>query len=417
MKNCLSISIASALLLVAGSVSAATLSVTPTPATAVAGAGNPTTPTPLQVAYNNAGTTADSIEFEITFNDADLDVSVAGAAGISCNYVAASGLITVIAFDVGGNTIASGNLCALTFTTTAGATVGETFPLTFQNVLVSDGGGAATAPTTTNGQINIVAAPLNPTTVNFAPTTVNLANGGLAAGQTSPASVVAVTTAGGVDPGSYSCTVPAGFQLTNASANNIPAGSDPADISVTCTLAAAAFQGTSVCTRSGNPAPAPQNLTLNCPAGQAAVSPVLAATPTSGTPLSCSGSPGNIVLTGITISNNGTGPTAGLACNTTGAGFAVQQQPTAIVAPGGTTNAVVACTVPADGVTINGTLNCSAANGGGALTFPLSSLGQSAPVGPTTPAMIPSTSLWAKIGLVGLLAALGLLVVGFRRHS
>jgi hypothetical protein len=35
---------------------------------------------------------------------------------------------------------------------------------------------------------------------------------------------------------------------------------------------------------------------------------------------------------------------------------------------------------------------------------------------PTQAAIVPASSLWSKIGLVGLLAALGMLVVGFRRQ-
>lgn len=409
MKNCLSLSIASALLLAAGSVSAAQVSINPTPANIGVGPGGVTTPAALQVAYDNTGTTLDSIEFEITFDDADLDVTVQAAPGFTC--IAGAGVITVIGFDGGGATLASGNLCALTFTSAAGATDGETFPLTFQNLVVSDGGNAATAPTLVNGQINVVAAPANPTTINFAPTTVNLANGGNVAGQASAPSIVSVTTAGGVDPGSYSCTVPAGFQLTNAAAAGIAAGSDPADISVTCTLAGAAFSGTSTCTRTGG---TPVDLTLNCPAG---AGPVLSSTPPSGTAITCNGQPGSTQTVAVTITNTGTAQLTGLACNVAGAGFALgNPAPAASLAPGASTNASVSCTVPAEGVTNAGTLNCTTtAPAGGTLTFPVTSLGQAAGTGGNLET-IPSTSLWAKIGLVGLLAALGALVVGFRRN-
>ena len=106
------------------------------------------------------------------------------------------------------------------------------------------------------------------------------------------------------------------------------------------------------------------------------------------------------------------------ACNVTGAGFAIQTAPAATVAAGGTTSVTVACTVPADGApAITGTLDCTTtAPAGGALTFPLSSVAQTAVV-PSQPETIPATSLWAKIGLIGLLAAVGVLLVGFRRQS
>lgn len=409
----LNLAIAAALFLTTGASFAASLSITPAAATATAGAGNVTSPTPITVVWDPAGYAAgsgDSIDAQVLFDATKLTASnVTGdcAAG-------AAGEIIIAAVQLQSNTIPAGTICSFTLTTTAGAVAGNVIPVDLTGVTVGTNGAAdAVQPTVNDGTVTIQAPAANPTTVNFAPTTVNLANGGLAAGQTSPASIVAVTTAGGVDPGSYTCTVPAGFQLTNASANNIPANSDPADISVTCTLAAAGFQGTSTCTRTGG---ANVALTLNCPAGQAAVSPTLTATPPSGTLLTCNGSPGGTQVTGISIQNTGTGPTAGLTCSTVGAGFTVQQQPQGVVAVNGTTNAIVSCSVPANGVTINGTLNCQSANGGNTITFPLASTGQ-ASVAPTQPATIPSTSLWAKIGLVGLLAGLGLLMVGFRRHS
>lgn len=267
-----------------------------------------------------------------------------------------------------------------------------------------------------NGSVTLADAPPDPTNIGFSPTTVNLTNGGNVAGQQSAASIVSVTTiaASGVDPGSYSCTVPAGFQLTNAAQAGIPAGSDPADISVTCTLAGAAFQGISTCTRNSG-ADTDVQLTLNCPT---AAGPVLASSPANGTTLTCNGAPGSVVTTGVTINNTGDAQMTGVACNVVGAGFVISQAPSPTVNAGGSTTVSVGCTVPAEGVTSNGTLNCTTtAPAGGALSFPITSLGVAGPVSPTTPALIPSTSLWAKIGLVGLLAALGLLVVGFRRHD
>lgn len=264
-----------------------------------------------------------------------------------------------------------------------------------------------------NGTVTIQLAPANPTTINFNPTVVNLANGGATSGNPSAASIVAVTTGGaGVDPGSYSCTVPAGFQLTNAAGNNIIAGSDPADISVTCTLGAGPTQANSTCTRTGG---ADVVLTLNCPA---AAGPVLSSAPPTGTALSCDGGPLSVANTQVTISNTGTADMTGVACITAGAGFSIQQAPAAVVAAGGSTPVVVACNVPAEGApAIVGTLSCTTtAPAGGALNFPLSSQAATGAV-PTQAATIPSTSLWAKIGLIGLLAVLGALVVGFRRHS
>ena len=63
---------------------------------------------------------------------------------------------------------------------------------------------------------------------------------------------------------------------------------------------------------------------------------------------------------------------------------------------------------------VSGTLNCSG-TGVGRFAYTVSSVALSAAV-PTQAAIVPASSLWSKIGLVGLLAALGMLVVGFRRQ-
>lgn len=339
----------------------------------------------------------------VQYNTAIFNVASNNA---SCTVNEAAGTVAFIALDFAG--VADGAvICTLTFTDVSG--VASAQPITL-------GGLQPLGTTPNNGTLNVSLAPPNPTTINFAPTTVNLANGGNPAGGTSAASIVAVTTGGaGVDAGSYSCTIPPGFQLVPNAGAAIPAGSDPADISVTCTLGAVATSANSTCTRTGG---ADVVLTLNCPAGAPIPAPILTPTPANGTPLTCNGAPLSTATTQISISNTGTLATTGLACSTTGAGFSVQQQPGAVVAPGGSTSVIVSCSVPAEGLpAIQGTLNCAGTNGGGALAFPLSSLGVTGAVSPTTQQTIPATSMWAKIGLIGLLAALGALVVGFRRHS
>jgi hypothetical protein len=267
-----------------------------------------------------------------------------------------------------------------------------------------------------NGSITLTGLPPDPPTINFAPTTVNLANGGALAGQLSQASPIAVTATGGTAPsfGSYTCAVPAGFQVTNSANPTIIAGTDPADMSVTCTLGGAAVQSIMTCQRTGA-AVTPVDITLNCPAG---AGPVLSSTPANGTPLTCNGTPLSVATTNVTISNTGTADITGATCNTVGAGFSVTQQPSGTIAPGASSLVTVSCNVPAEGApAIVGTLNCTTTSpAGGALAFPLSSLGQSGGVAGNLET-IPASSLWAKIGLIGLLAALGLLVVGFRRHN
>ena len=397
MKNCLNVSIATVLFLASTAVGAASLSFTPAAATAAPGAGNPTTPTPIQITYDNTGTTADSLEFEVTFDDTDLNVTTAAAAGYSC--VAGAGLITVIGADAGGNTLASGNLCALTFTTDAGAADGEVKPLAFQNVVVSDGGGAAVAPTTTPGAITIQLVVAAGPVLTFTPATGStIVSGGN----------ITVTPSGGQAGGTsnYSCTVPAGVTITN-NPGSIATGGAAATLNVTCPAGTA--DASTTCTSTGGGAPATYN--IDCPAAPA---PVLASTPTNGTPLSCNGTPGTTQTVSATIQNTGNANMTGVSCSTTGTGFSIQTAPAATIPGPGSSTVTVACVVPATG-TNTGTLNCTTTAPGGALAFPLSSAAQSAAVPPQA-AIVPASSLWSKLGLVGLLAVLGMLVVGFRRQ-
>lgn len=407
----LSLAVAAALLFTTGASFAASLSISPAVATATPGAGNPTTPASIAVQWDNSGLAAgegDSIDAQVFFDSTKFTVNVTGDCAPG-----AAGEIIIAAVQLQSNTIPSGAVCNMTFTTTAGAVDGNAVALDLANTSVGNNGAPlAQQPAATDGVINVAVAAANPPTINFAPTTVNLATGNV--GSQSPASVIAVTATGGAAPdvGSYNCGAqPAGFQVTNLANASIAVGSDPADMNATCTLGAAPQQAVLNCTRTGGAA---VQITLNCPAGQA-VAPVITPTPANGTALTCNGQPGSTQTTQVTLQNTGNAAATGVSCSTTGAGFSIQAQPTGTINAGASSSVVAACTVPAEGATITGTLNCTSGNAG-SLSYPLSSLGQAAPVGSNL-ATIPSTSLWAKIGLIGLLAALGALVVGFRRHN
>lgn len=382
------LALAVALCLGAATASASSLSISPAAATALPGAGNATTPTPINVAYDNAGYTAgngDAIDAEVAFDATKLSVAVTG----NCSPTGGNGSPVIIAAaDAGSNTIASGSICVMTFTTTAGAALNDVINLTFQNVSVTSGGlPEAVQPTLAGGAITISAAPPIQRTVT--------ASGG-AGGNVAPASQQ-------VNDGStanVTATPNAGFQVTAISGcgAGTPSPALPSASPVVYTTAAVTADCAVTATFAAVPAP------------------VLASTPANGTTLSCNGAPGNVVNTQATIQNTGNANMTGVSCSVSGAGFALQTAPTGTIAAGGSSNAVVACTVPATG-TATGTLSCTTtAPAGGALSFPLSSSGQTVPVF-VEPDIIPTNSLWSKLGLVGLLAVLGLVAVGFRRQQ
>lgn len=389
---------------------------TPTPAQGPAG-------TVFDVAVNfTAGGGAAAYQVDVAIPAEFTNVTPTNATGVCAVGNPQAGAMRVSDFDAGLQPLASGEICTIQVTIAAATPDGTyNFSTCASGACLtpraSDGGGANIGAFSVDyGPGFIVgAAPADPPTINFNPTTVNLPAGG-AIGATSGSSPIAVTATGGTAPdaGSYDCTVPANFQVTNSSNPSIVAGTDPNDMSVTCTLAAAAQQATMTCTRTGAVA-TPVDIELNCPAGQV-VAPAFTTTPPNGTALTCNGTPGSTATTQVTIQNSGNAAATGVTCSTAGAGFSIQQQPSGTINAGASSVVVASCSVPANGVTINGTLNCTSGNGAGPVSFPLSSTG-SAIVAPTQAATIPSTSLWAKIGLIGLLAALGALVVGFRRHS
>lgn len=77
---------------------------------------------------------------------------------------------------------------------------------------------------------------------------------------------------------------------------------------------------------------------------------------------------------------------------------------------------VVSCPLTAAAQT--GDVSC-VINGGAPQTFAgiTCPAGAALPPPVATPAIIPTNSLWSKVGLIGLLAALGMLMVGFRRQQ
>ena len=260
---------------------------------------------------------------------------------------------------------------------------------------------APTAPTSTSGTITVQSAA--PPALTFAPASGTILSG----------SSFTITPSGGQAGGSatYTCTG-AGVNFTNG-VGSINQGGAAATVTPTCAASGSDLPISCTHTGGAGSTASPVAYTVDCPAAPA---PVLASTPANGTTLSCNGAPGNVVNTQATIQNTGNADMTGVSCSVSGAGFALQTAPTGTIAAGGSSNAVVACTVPATG-TATGTLSCTTtAPAGGALSFPLSSSGQTVPVF-VEPDIIPTNSLWSKLGLVGLLAVLGLVAVGFRRQQ
>ena len=258
--------------------------------------------------------------------------------------------------------------------------------------------------TVTPGSVTTAVVVANPPVLTFAPASGTVASG----------SNITITPSGGQAGGSatYTCTPPAGVTVTNQ-AGVINTGGAAVTMNVTCP--AGNPDGAMSCTHTGGAGStaSPVNYTIDCPAPLAAN---VVANPAPGA-LACNGAAGSTQTTSITFTNNGTANATGFACNVAGAGFTLQQAPAATINAGGaSTTAVIACTVPADGApAANGTVSCQGGVAGtGPFAYTVSSVAQSQG-GLTQAAIVPASSLWSKVGLIGLLAVLGMMVVGFRR--
>jgi hypothetical protein len=418
----LSVSIAAALLLTAGVANAATLSINPAVATAQPGAGNGTSPTTITVNWDNTGpvSTIDSIDTDVTYDGADLSVTVTG--NCSANN---PGVVIVSIADGNSNPIASGPLCTMTFTTLAGAADGESKPIALTNIVVGDGGVELADPPSVDGVINIQSTPI-PLTLAYNPAVpgpVNIPNGGNnAGGQGTPQTITATVTGNSGTASLTGCAASAGFSVTPAALNFV-AGGAPQDLTVGCTLTAAAQTGTLTCTETdGDSAGVQRQWNLNCAAGfvPPVVPTITTVSPAPGsTSVLPTGQPGAVVSSLIDFSSAG-GAGAGTGTINCSATAPLTINPNGnqnVVGAAQPVDVAVSCTLT-DTEQLGGSVTCAITDLAGARTetFGFTCPAGQAIVAPSQPAIIPTNSLWSKLSLIGLLAALGVLVVGLRRQ-
>ena len=159
--------------------------------------------------------------------------------------------------------------------------------------------------------------------------------------------------------------------------------------------------------------------TLSAPAGAPVPAPEFTSVPGPGTELTCNGSPGSVEATSVTITNAGD-LALPFNCSVSGdAAFSLASGGVGNLAPGASQAVNVECTVPAeDAPAVVGSLDCTSNDP--ALTdvdYPLSSVAETALPPISQPNVVPASSMWSQLSLIGLLAALGLLVVGIRRKG
>lgn len=347
------------------------------------------------------------------------DPTITAGAG-SCTVDNVANQITVFRTTFPPVVIASAEtVCTVNFPIGAAAAF-ATYPLAHDSAPAStsfsDTSANTVAGTVVDGQFQVTSVPPAPPVITFNPNggAVTLAQGGGAVGTAATNATINVTAASGVGggTGSYNCAVPAGFTVSNNA--NATFGNGSVDMTVGCTMAAAATSAGMTCAVTDAGGNRNVDFTLGCPAGASAI---YSSTPAPGGALAdCNGAAGTTVNTTLTISNTGTPATPDTAaddlspvCSVTGTGFAITSGPTNPIEAGSSSTVTVACTIPASG-TQTGTLTCDGN------TYALSASLRTAPI-LSSPALVPSTSFWSKMILFGLLAGLGMLVVSLRRNG
>jgi hypothetical protein len=348
---------------------------------------------------------------EIISSDAAISCQVNTVGTALCTGFAASGFLTSpitigFRFDIGATAI---------------PTPGS--PLTVSGVDFFDGSANSIPGSSgTNGSVIITTAPPN-ILVSYAPTAGSTISFPTGVALTTQTAAITVTGAGSVGTATVdNCA------LSGAGASNfaIVTGSvtvPPTDtIDLSCTLPNSGGAASAVLTCRENDSDSTnvnRTWNLSCPQGTPVPGPGYSSVPAPGATLNCDGEAGTTETVSFVVTNNGNpGAGSGLDfnCTTASPGFTIQSGGSATgLAVGGTQTVTVACTVPAEGAPAStGTVACTT-NAGAAPTYLLSSLADTLPEPVPQPNVVPASSLWSKLALIGLLAGLGIAVVGFRR--
>lgn len=380
---------------------------------------------PIPVIFNPNGVTVAGYSTVFNYDNSIMAGDPTITPGLAaCTLDNALHTITVFRFTFPAAAIPTETACTVNFSVAAGATVGAS-PLNHNPGLPDtsfvDTAGTEIAPpgSVTDGAINVINAPPD-VVLGFSPnygTTVAFPGGTVATNQTAniAVSVASGTVGNGTVTGcAFGGANPGAFSVTGG----IPATVPPnATIALQATLAATPLAATLTCTVTDAAAGSPNSRTWNltAPAGTPVPSPSYSSAPAPGSAIGLIGIPAAALTSQVVITNNGD-PGAGsdltYSCSVAGPDFSIASGAGGTLTVGSSGTVVLNVTAPADGVTVTDQMICTS-NGrnGSTFTYDLSATGQ-ARVAPT---YVPASSLWSKLALFGIFAALGMLIIGLRR--
>lgn len=293
--------------------------------------------------------------------------------------------------------------------------------LTFSNANFTIGVDEVPA-TTTDGSVSVISAPPDLELV-FDPeagSTVTFPDGDAGSNVESDIDVSVTGIAGTATVSGCSVTG-AGFSLISG---DLTLGAGDTDvITVQCTLPASGTStGTLSCdTEDDVNGAGTATWDLSCAEGNPVPIPEYSSTPVPGGDLAaCDGAPGSTQETSLTISNTGNeGADSGFdyTCSTASPGFTVTGGAAGTLEVGDSATVTVQCIVPEEDAPANtGTLDCTStapnqlSAGYGLSSAPITFV----PI--PQPNVVPASSLWTQLALIGLLAGLGMLLIGSRRQ-
>ncbi len=416
-KNYLLLPLAAALLMGAGVASAATIAVS---SGTVPVAGGPVT---ITASFTGDGLVV-AYQSDVLYDGTKFSAVATTNAGTGLCSVLSPGVIRLLDGTPDNSPLGNTTTCSIVFTANAGAG-GDVEPLTLGGVQELNDAGGNSLPlanhTFTNGSITWLAGPPPDVVVTFNPISGSTVafGGGLPGANVTQS--IAIGNTGTIGTGTVSGCVLSGpdaasFSITGGNPSTVPPATS---LGLQATLGAAALNATLTCNVADSSATTSATWTLTAPAGTVLQAPTLASNPASGASITLPNSYGTPVTTPIAFTPTGGdagGPNASVTCSTASAGFTVTPAGALTFTPpgGAAQNAVVGCTPGASPV--SGVVTCTGTHQGGAINWSYDVTCPAAQTAPPPPTFVPATSLWSKLALFGVFAALGMLVLGLRRN-
>lgn len=373
----------------------------------------------IQVNFVAGPTDAGAYNTVFSYDDSILTGDPTSSSNVRCAVDPGTSTIAVSRFSSDGEPLPSETICTVTFNVTAGTPV-AVYPLAHDPDPVStafgDLGANPIDGTVNDGAINVVAE--GPPTISFDETPIVLAG---VYGTLQVATVPVTLTNGGgnnpADTASYTCTAPAGISVSPLTGGPVANGGSLTDLSVSCTLGDTEVSGNIECNAT-NTAGSDEDFTIpvTCEAGSMAP-PILTPTPGNGSTITTgAGAPGQVGTGALVVTPSGGAGVdpATITCSPSTASLTVSPAGVQSFLPGAAARTFsVGCTLTQEPQEFMGGVTCAGTDGDGPVEW---SFDVSCPAGVIAPTFVPASSLWSKLALFGIFAALGLLVLGLRRN-